>query len=330
VDDLEAAGDGELPPTAADAAPLLVLTTGTTGEPKGIHHDWRRLLATAKDRRPEPGSRWLLAYNLHQFAGIQMLVHVLSVGGTLVVPPSNQPVDAVETMLRHDVTHASATPTFWRFLLAQLARGGTPRPAKLSQITLGGEAVNAAVLTDLRAAFPDARISHIYAATEIGSAVSVRDEEIGLPASVLERGADDDVRFKIVDGELWAASRIGMVGSDEWRATGDLVEVRGDRIVFMGRTSEIINVGGVKVHPLPIEEIVLEVPGVELARVFGRDNPISGQIVAVDVVVTDGEDEDKVTDAIRDACADLPPASRPRRIRAVENLEILGGKVKRS
>jgi len=198
------------------------------------------------------------------------------------------------------------------------------------QITLGGEAVNAAVLTDLRKAFPDARISHIYAATEIGSAVSVRDEEIGLPASVLERDADDDVRFKIVDGELWAASRIGMVGSEDWRPTGDLVEIQGDRIVFMGRTSEIINVGGVKVHPLPIEEIVLRVPGVALAHVFGRANPISGQIVAVDVVVAEGDDEDKVTDAIRDACADLPAASRPRRIRAVPTLDIRGGKVVRS
>ena len=338
----ELAGDPTSCPDAAERSPLLVLTTGTTGEPKGARHDWQRLLAPSKDRRPEPGTRWLLAYNLHQFAGIQILVHVLSVGGALVVPLSNRPADAAETLVRHGVTHASATPTFWRFLLAQLGRDRTQAPTQLRQITLGGEAVNAAVLADLRATFPDARISHIYASTEFGSAVSVRDEGIGLPASILERSDDDDVRFKIVDGELWVSSRVGMLGyagdgtgddtdvSDDWRATGDLVAIEGDRIVFMGRTSEIINVGGVKVHPLPIEELVLQVDGVQLARVFGRDNPISGQIVAVDVVIDDDADEDKVIDSIRDACEVLPPASRPRRVKVVPTLEIRGGKVARS
>ena len=95
---------------------------------------------------------------------------------------------------------------------------------------------------------------------------------------MLEHGDDDDVAMKIVDGELWIRSRTGMLGyygeppieADGWRATGDLVEIAGDRIVFRGRTWEIINVGGIKVHPLPIEELVSAVPGVAMARVYGR------------------------------------------------------------
>ena len=67
---------------------------------------------------------------------------------------------------------------------------------------------------------------------------------------------------RVVEGELWVRSTIGMLGyygeppidPDGWRPTGDLVEIVGDRIEFRGRASEIINVGGVKVHPLPIEE----------------------------------------------------------------------------
>ena len=70
------------------------------------------------------------------------------------------------------------------------------------------------------------------------------------------------VAHKVVEGELWVRSRIGMLGyygepavdPDAWRPTGDLVEVVDDRIVFRGRSSDIINVGGVKVHPLPIED----------------------------------------------------------------------------
>jgi acyl-coenzyme A synthetase/AMP-(fatty) acid ligase len=116
------------------------------------------------------------------------------------------------------------------------------------------------------------------------------------------------------------------VDPDAWRATGDLVEVVGDRIEFRGRTTEVINVGGVKVHPLPIEDLVEAVPGVQIARVFGRPNKMTGAIVAVEAVAAPGSDPDAVTAAIRDACADLPAAARPRSIRIVDELATLGGK----
>ena len=224
---------GELP-AAADAAPAMILTTGTTGLPKGARHDWRRLISGVQAQRPgSPDARWLLAYNLHQFAGIQLLLRVLADGATLVVPRSNQPADAIDAMRTHQVTHASATPTFWRFVTARLGEGGASE-LPLRQITLGGEAVPEHVLTDLARLFPDARISQVYASTEFGSSVSVRDGRHGLPLKVLDRGDDAPVQFRIVDGQLEARSRIGMlgyygedagVGGDEWRPTGDLVEI---------------------------------------------------------------------------------------------------------
>jgi acyl-CoA synthetase (AMP-forming)/AMP-acid ligase II len=141
--------------------------------------------------------------------------------------------------------------------------------------------------------------------------------------------------MRIVDGELWVRSRIGMLGyygdepaadPDGWRNTGDLVEVVGDRIVFQGRATEVINVGGVKVSPLPIEELVEAVPGVEVARVFGRPNKMTGAIVAIEAVVAPSADPESVADAIRDACADLPSAWRPRSVRIVEDIATVGGK----
>ena len=108
--------------------------------------------------------------------------------------------------------------------------------------------------------------------------------------------------MKVVDGELWVRSRIGMLGyygedpvdPDGWRPTGDLVEVVEDRIEFRGRTTEVINVGGVKVHPLPIEDLVEAVAGVQIARVFGRPNKMTGSIVAVEAVAAPGTDPDTV------------------------------------
>ncbi len=121
----------------------------------------------------------------------------------------------------------------------------------------------------------------------------------------------------------------GIDSDDEWRPTGDLVEVRGDRIQFVGRTTEIINVGGAKVHPLPVEEIVCSVPGVELAAVYGRSNAITGQIVAVDVVAEPGVNRAELEARIRTACQALPAAGRPRRVYFVDELQTRGNKVLR-
>ena len=103
-----------------------------------------------------------------------------------------------------------------------------------------------------------------------------------------------------------------------------------DRIHFVGRKTEIINVGGAKVHPLPIEERIGTVPGVELSRVYGRANPVTGQIVAADVVPAEGIDHDRLDSDIRRACEALMPAARPRVIRFVDALELRGAKITRS
>lgn len=319
--------------------PLLVLTTGTTGAPRGVRHDWNRVLRATGRIKPAPDERWLLAYGLHQFAGLQILVHVMAAGATLVSAVPRRPREGLAAMRNQGVTHASATPTYWRFLLAELRTDGGPVP-QLRQVTLGGEAIPAPLLGQLRETFPAAQISQVYAASEFGSSGSMRDGRNGLSVDVLDRGESADIAMKIVDGELWVRSRVGMLGyygetprdgddPDGWRPTGDLVEVVGDRILFRGRTSEIINVGGVKVHPLPIEERVAAVPGVDVARVFGRPNSMTGAIVAVEVVAAPGSDTDAITAAIRSACADLPAAARPRSIRFVDTVSMAGHKIVR-
>jgi acyl-CoA synthetase (AMP-forming)/AMP-acid ligase II len=326
----------DAPPRPPEARPLLVLTTGTTGAPRGACHDWNRLLRSTARIADGAGQRWLLAYGLHQFAGLQILLHVFAAGATLVAPAPRRPREGLAAMRNHGVEYASATPTYWRFLLAELRADGGPIPA-LKQITLGGEAVPAPLLDELRGTFPQAHVSQVYAASEFGSSGSVRDGRHGLSLDVLDRGDDADVAMKVVDGELWVRSRVGMLGyygeppidPDGWRPTGDLVEVAGDRLLFRGRTSEVINVGGVKVHPLPIEERIGAVPGVDMARVYGRPNALTGAIVAVEIVPAPDADHAAVDAAVRAACADLPAAARPRSVRFVDSVALAGSKIVR-
>lgn len=317
--------------------PHLVLTTGTTGLPRGVRHDWSRLVrGVERVQHTDDDQRWLLAYGLHQFAGLQIVQHVAAAAATLVAPAPRRPIEGLEAMRALGVTHASATPTYWRFLLAQLRSDGGAVPA-LRQVTLGGEAVPEPLLGQLRETLPEARISQIYAASEFGSSGSMRDTRAGLSVDVLERGDDALVDMKIVDGELWVRSATGMLGyhgeppvdPDAWRPTGDLVEIVGDRVEFRGRSSEIINVGGVKVHPLPVEERVGAVPGVDVARVWGRPNRLTGSIVALEVVAAPGADHEQLRAAIKEACADLPAAARPRSIAFVDQIATLGSKILR-
>lgn len=324
------------PPPKPGRSPFLILTTGTTGHRKGARHDWSRLVAAARHADETPGARWLLAYNLSQFAGVQVLLHVLASRATLVAPPSNRPREAIATMRDTGVTHVSATPTFWRLLTGVLDEAAA-RELHLQQITLGGEAVPAALIDRLRALWPNARISQVYGATEFGLALSVRDGRSGLPLSLLERGEEADVQVRIIDGQLHVRSQVGMLGyygeeEEEagWHPTGDLVEVRDERINFVGRASEVLNVGGVKVHPVPVEEVVGSVDGVELVRAYGRANPVTGQIVAIDVVAATGADPEALEGDIRAACERLPRAARPRRIKFVDALEVRGQKLARN
>lgn len=326
--------EGPLPP-APQRAPVMVLTTGTTGEQKGARHDWSRLVQGACHGHEPPGARWLLAYNLNQFAGLQMLVHSLVSLATLVVPPSRRADHVIEAIREHRVTHVSATPTFWRLVAGRLEDGGA-WDLGLRQITLGGEAAPQELIERLRRLFPAARVSHVYAGTEFGSVVSTHDGRSGLPLSVLDRHPLADVQLRIVDGELQIRSRVGMRGyhgreddDGEWRPTGDLVNVDDDRIHFVGRTSEIINVGGAKVHPLPVEAMVCSVEGVESAAVYGRPNAVTGQIVAVDVVASPGADVAELPARIYERCRALPAAGQPRRVRMVPELTTRGDKLLR-
>jgi acyl-coenzyme A synthetase/AMP-(fatty) acid ligase len=335
-------GPAELraPGTATDVPPerrpLMVLTTGSTGRPKGVRHDWSRQLTRIEKARDGSGQVWLLAYGPQQFAGLQVLIHVLGTGATLVAPSVRRPQAVVDLIHDHDVTHISATPTFWRFMLAELRADERPLP-ELVQITLGGEAAPGGLLDELRETWPDARISHIYAGSEFGSTGSVRDGVDGLPASLLEEHEGAEVSLRIVDDELWVRSSSGMLGyygeedraAGEWWPTGDLVEVVGGRIEFRGRKTDVINVGGVKVHPLPVENRITSVPGVRAARVYGRANALVGTVVAVDVVPAAGTDEHALKSAVRSACADLPRPWQPRSVRVVPELAMKENKVLR-
>lgn len=322
---------------SADPGEVVLFTSGTTARPKAALHTWSSLLGRVHRSDALDASRWLLTYSLSAFAGIQVFLHALQNAGQITLGPPD-PASLLDLALGDGVTHISGTPTFFRLLLTR-SRPEDLHRLVLRQITLGGEAVDQLLLDRLRTTFAGAQITHIYASTEAGACFSVHDGREGFPASYLDSTAAP-VRLSIVDGELFVDSphaMRGYLGPEGARrapgplATGDLVEVRGDRVFFLGRRSERINVGGNKVHPEEIERRILEVPGVRAARVSGTASSLVGQIVRADVVIDPGMEQEPMRRRILDHCrSGLAPWKLPRLLSFVEGLDCtVSGKVRR-
>ena len=343
---------------APPVASVTILTSGTSGTIKAARHDWLRL--TRPVRRTGDGftQRWLLAYRPHLYAGLQVLLQALLNRGTLVAPgPRDDPNQILQLMADAKVQFASATPSYWR----RLVLWGDPAivgQVPLRQITLGGEAVDQEILDRLRQAFPQARVVHIYATTELGRCFSVTDGRSGFPTSYLRGASADGVELQVREQQLFVRSanamkeyvREGDTGSgaegsgagtpaawaradvEGWFPTGDLVEVIGDRVRFAGRASDMINVGGNKVYPLLVEQAIREVPGVVDVRVFGQPSSIAGQLVACEVVPAPGEDRELLRAGILERCrAQLDRYQVPRVVQFVERLELTAaGKMQRA
>lgn len=323
----------ELPQAGRSAPPepegrVIIFTSGTSGRPKGVRHTWRSLSAGIKRDPKFAGSRWLLTYGMTRFAGLQVFLQAFLNTGALVVPETPAVEEAVDLVAKYKIENISGTPTFWRKLLTA-SSATTLRALPLRQITLGGETVTQPVLNALRSAFPEAQITHIYASTEMGVCFSVKDGLEGFPSGFLENSPAKGLEFKLTDGELWIRSNRAMQGyvgreseQPDWFPSGDLVEVRGNRVFFLGRKSEIINVGGSKVYPLEVENEILKVPGVRAARVFGQKSSLAGQLVAAEVVAGPDLVRSDLRQAIVRHCNEkLTSYKCPRLINFVEKLQ---------
>jgi acyl-CoA synthetase (AMP-forming)/AMP-acid ligase II len=251
--------------------------------------------------------------------------------------------ELVQQMQDAGGTHCSATPSFWRRLLIFASPPALTR-IPFRQITLGGEPVDQLLLDQLHGLYPQARLVHIYATTELGRCFSVNDGLAGFPAEYLTAGRLSDVELQIRDNQLFVrspnrATEVLNVTSatsnladchEGWTPTGDVVRLAGERVQFDGRLGEMINVGGNKVRPLLVESVIRSVNPVQDVLVYGQPSSIAGQIVACQVVIGTGMDEDWARQQIQLACEQqLQRHERPRLIQFVPRIDLTAAGKKR-
>src|SRR5690349_953765 len=283
-------------PDPGDPA-LVVHTSGTTGSPQPVTLSYGNVLANALGCFAALGhsrsERWLCPLPLSHVGGLMVLLRSVIAGTTAVL-------DA----WRDDITIASLVPT----QLSRLLDAGTPPPASLRVVMLGGAPADPTLLTRARdAGWP---VAPTYGLTQACSAVTVAD-----PGDVETSGAPlPGMRVSIApDGEI-LVSGPSVAGGGVLR-TGDLGRLSGGRLVVVGRKSDTIVTGGENVAPAEVEAVLLEHPSVAEAGVFGRPDPEWGEAVTACVVVRGPIDD------LHEFCrARLPGFKVPKAIEVVDAL----------
>jgi O-succinylbenzoic acid--CoA ligase len=285
---------------------LVLATSGTTGDPKGVVLTHQAVAAAARATSDalavDPAhDRWLSKLPLAHVGGLGVVTRALLTG----------------TPLTFDETDPAATLT--AAVPTQLEREDHSR---FRAVLVGGSA-------DWRAERP-ANVVRTYGLTESFGGV-VYD---GVPLPGVEVRVDPDGQVWLRGPSLLRCYRDGIDprDADGWLPTGDEGELDGDgRLKVFGRRGDVIVTGGEKVWPDPVERVLRDVPGVAAVAVVGRPDPEWGQAVTAVVVPRDPARPPSLGD-LRSAVGDALPAwCTPKALELRDHLPTTTlGKVQRS
>lgn len=297
-------------------AGLVLFSTGTTGRPKAILHDLTLFMKRFETPRPTLKTISFLLFD--HIGGLNTLLHTLFNKGTVVAPNSRCVGNILATCAEHDIEVIPTTPTFLRMMLMS---GLIPDcvPKSLRIITYGTERMDQPTLDALCDLLPNIEFRQTFGMSELGI-VRVKSEASN---SLFMKVGGEGVETRVVDNQLEIRSQTRMLGylnaespfdADGWYNTKDIVEERDGYYKVTGRTSEVINVGGLKFMASEVERVALSFPNVSLVKASPKQNPITGQHVEllVQPASEEGIDKEALTAFLKKR---LQPHMVPKRIR---------------
>src|SRR5581483_6870485 len=311
VTTVRSAGSGVSEDTA-----VIVGTSGSTGEPKGVllsaaalRHSARASLARVGAR---PGERWLCCLPVTHIAGLQVLVRSL-VGGTEPAWAARADAQAIAESAGAGVAHVSLVPTQLQRLGVDLSILNT-----FKSVLLGGAAANPGLLADARRAGVPVVTTYGMSETCGGCVYD------GMPL--------DGVRIDIRDGRVWIGGAVLFQGywggsaapADGWFRTGDLGSVdAAGRLTVLGRADDVINTGGHKVIPAEVTAALASCPGVRDVAVVGQSDPEWGERVVAVIVPADPADPPTLKMLRMHVKERLPRYAAPSRVVVVDAVPML-------
>ena len=350
--------EGSPPPAPSGSmAADLLFTTGTTARPKGVLLSHENIAHAARNINAFVGAKdtdiEVVPIPLSHSFGLGRLRCWAHVGHTLSLEPGlRNPARLLKRLVDVRATGLALVPAGFA-LLRRMVKGRIADVAgHLRYIEIGSAALGTEERAWLLEHLPNTRICHHYGLTEASRAVfkelhTASDDPriVGRATPNVEVRVVDDAGMSVVDAlgeiqvrggmvmmEYWhEPERTAAVRSGTWLRTGDLGRIDAQGVVSLeGRTSDMINVGGLKVAPQDVESRLLELPGVVDCACVGVPDPdgVVGELVVAFVVAADGFETEAATAHLR---AHLSEHQLPRRFELVSSIpRTSSGKVQRA
>jgi len=262
---------------------VTLYTSGTTGIPKKVTHSYNSITRFVKYSKQNRDSVWGYAYNPTHMAGLQVFLQALMNGNSMVNLFHLSTEDIYREIEENQITHISATPTFYRLLLPY--HKSFP---SMQRITSGGEKFNERMSSQIGEVFPNAKINNVYASTEAGTLFASDNNDFTVKPE-FEGLVKIEENELIIHKSLLGESEMKV---DEWYPTGDIIDLISRnplKFRFVSRKNEMINVGGYKVDPNEVEEYIRMIPGIKAARVFAKHNSVIGNLICCELVSEDSQ-----------------------------------------
>jgi acyl-CoA synthetase (AMP-forming)/AMP-acid ligase II len=269
---------------------LVAFSSGSTGKNKGIVHDFNHILEKFKIKGREYCTLLFLLFD--HLGGINTLLYTLYNKGCAVIPDDFSVSTVLGLIEAYKVELLPTTPSFLNMMILS----GEHKKHDLSSlklITYGTEPMLESVLKVMNQDFPNIKLQQTYGLTEFGV---FRSKSLSNDSLLVKIGGEG-VETKIVDGTLHIKSKTAMLGyinepnpfdEDGWMDTHDKVVPEGEYFRILGRDSDIINVGGLKVYPSEIESVIAEMEGVDDVLIYSKANKLVGNIVCARVKISEG------------------------------------------
>jgi acyl-CoA ligase (AMP-forming) (exosortase A-associated) len=347
-----------------DTDPAVVLyTSGSTGQPKGVVLTQRNLMAGATSVAGYlgllPSDVVLGILPLNFDAGLSQLTTALAAGASYVMHDYLTAAQVVKQCVLHGVTVITAVPPLW-FLIAE-ANWSECRSVRLFANT-GGH-MPASLLARLRTHFTSAQPYLMYGLTEAFRSTYLDPDQCELrPGSIGKAVPNAEIRVVRPDGSECAADEpgelvhrgacvtLGYLNAPErnaerfrpWPETPEGVErtewsvwsgdiVRRDAegyMYFVGRSDEQLKSSGHRISPTEIETVLHACPAVVLAAVLGMEDERLGQQLVACIQVQPGFEPDRLTTYCKDH---LPGYMQPHQVLVFDALPLNpNGKIDRS
>ena len=315
--------------------PALVLyTSGSTGRPHGVIQTFRNIDANTRSIVHYLGltadDRTLIAQPLSYCYGRSVLQTHVFVGGSVFLDNRFAfPRVVLETVASEGCTGFVGVPLTFEIIRRQVDVSSIVFP-RLRYLTQAGGAMSQDTIAWARAAFEPAQLFVMYGQTEATARLSYLPPEraldkagsIGIPIPrVYLRVADEDGRElpagqigellargdNVTPGYLDEPEETAAILRDGWLWTGDLASRDEDGFFFIrGRKKEILKIGGHRVSPVEIEQVIALHPDVAEAAVIGVKHDLLGEVPVAFVVVRSTKTPSEGD--LRGFCRDRMPA----------------------